>query len=257
MASLRSALAVACTGVLLLSACSAAPAASPSAEATPRGGRSQQARMNGTYGLIADISGATLQVQGQSGQTAVTYTDATSITQQKAGTTADLVAGACVTIRGEEAADASGGLTAQTIAVTPDMSVWLMSMFPAPLEQEGTPAPAPVGAPSLTMYHTRGEVPAFAVKVSCVSLNDLAMNTMSVPSATLGTEPLFEVSNPHAVALMIVGVVRAPSSRHPAAFDVVGLLSLNRLHVHGPLPELTRVISVKVIPLKGRQSATE
>lgn len=118
MASLRFALTAACAGLLLLSGCSASasPAASPSSEATPQGGRPQQARMNGTYGLIADISGTTLQVQGTSGQTAVTYTDATAFTQQKAGTPTDLVEGVCVTVRGEEGTD--GAVTAQSIAVT-------------------------------------------------------------------------------------------------------------------------------------------
>lgn len=120
MPSLRLTLTVTCAGLLLLSGCSASasPAASPSPEATLRSGRPQQARMNGTHGLIADISGTTLQVQGTSSQTAVTYTDATAFTQQKAGTTADLVEGVCVTIRREEAGT-DGAVAARSIAVTP------------------------------------------------------------------------------------------------------------------------------------------
>ena len=120
----RALLAVACAGLLLLGGCSAAPTATqsadkPSGTATARAGGNATARAGGnrvpgTFGLIADISGTTLQVQGSSGQTAVTYTDTTTITSQTAGSTADLTQGSCVSVRGA----AASGTAATSITIS-------------------------------------------------------------------------------------------------------------------------------------------
>ncbi len=59
-------------------------------------------RMPGTFGLIAAVNGNVLQVRGQgqsSGQTAVTVTDSTTVTDQVAGTLADVTTGVCVVVR--------------------------------------------------------------------------------------------------------------------------------------------------------------
>lgn len=128
MKKIATLLATGCTGLFLLTGCSAAASttAAPAATQTPgqtggTGQRGQRNQVNGTFGIIADISGNTLQVQGTNEQTAVTHTDTTTFTRQQAGTTADLVAGACVTVRGTgqsaEAADAA--VPAASITVTP------------------------------------------------------------------------------------------------------------------------------------------
>ncbi len=123
-----------CAGVLLLAGCSSAQSATttgstPAGTASGRQG-SQTARIPGTFGLIAEITGKTLQVQGTSAQTAVTYTDTTTITRQASGTAADLKAGVCVSVRSAEssgsgtaspasgAGEASGNVTASSITIS-------------------------------------------------------------------------------------------------------------------------------------------
>lgn len=134
MTHFRPALATACLGVLLLSGCSAAAATSPSATPDAQGPRSQQTRMNGTYGLIAAISGTTLQVQGSSGQTAVSYSDSTTVTEQKAGTVADLVVGACATVRSDQPTGASAGGPSSAAPASDPSAVAAASITVAPSE---------------------------------------------------------------------------------------------------------------------------
>ncbi len=91
-----------------LSACSSATtgsSATPSAGSSPQGAAPGQPdgqdgrggdRQPGVSGLIADITDQTMQVQGSDGQTAVTWTDATTFTQRVTGTAADVTVGVCV-----------------------------------------------------------------------------------------------------------------------------------------------------------------
>src|SRR5471032_1356462 len=82
--------AAACCAVLILSACgsgTSAPAAAPQSPTTASpsvgagGGAGGAARaFPGATGLLAQIDGTTLQVQGADTQTAVTYTAATTFT---------------------------------------------------------------------------------------------------------------------------------------------------------------------------------
>ena len=66
-------LAAGCAGLLLLTGCSAASASSSPSAAAAGGSRTARTpQASGTYGLIAAISGTTLQVQGANAQTAVT-----------------------------------------------------------------------------------------------------------------------------------------------------------------------------------------
>jgi hypothetical protein len=64
-----------------------------------RGGGNRPGGVPGVNGKIAAIDGATLQVQGASDQTAVTYSAATKFTETVAGAKSDVVPGACVTVR--------------------------------------------------------------------------------------------------------------------------------------------------------------
>ncbi|WP_116950029.1 hypothetical protein [Jiangella endophytica] len=72
----------------------------------------------GAFGVVAANDGTTLQVQGTSGQVAVTWTDATAITSTVAGSVADLVAGACVLVQSEGGAPEIAEVTATSVAVT-------------------------------------------------------------------------------------------------------------------------------------------
>ncbi|MBK7820933.1 MAG: hypothetical protein IPJ61_07585 [Tessaracoccus sp.] len=121
--------------VCALSACSASeppiPVAdsSPTAQATtgpadqqgqqdrPQQDGSRGQRMPGVQGLIAQIDGSTMQVQGSDGQTAVAWTDDTTFTRQAAGSAEDILAGACITAFGD-AAEGSDGVRATRVTLT-------------------------------------------------------------------------------------------------------------------------------------------
>ncbi len=109
-------LAAGCAGLLLLTGCSAASASSSPSAAAAGGSRTARTpQASGTYGLIAAISGTTLQVQGANAQTAVTYSDSTTFTQQVTGAATDLKPGACVSVRGTTTSDTTAA-TAITVS---------------------------------------------------------------------------------------------------------------------------------------------
>jgi hypothetical protein len=69
--------------------------------------------MMGTFGLIAEVQGSTLQVQGDDGQTAVTFTDATTFTAQTTGTIDAVQVGLCVS--GTDSTDDESTATQLTV----------------------------------------------------------------------------------------------------------------------------------------------
>lgn len=93
--------ATACGGAKASTA-SAAPAPPPDGVA-----QGQQQGRPGVAGLIAEVSGRTLQVQGPTSQTAVTYTTTTRITETVNATAAAVKVGMCAQVR--TAAPAAGG----------------------------------------------------------------------------------------------------------------------------------------------------
>jgi hypothetical protein len=87
----------------------------------------------GANGEIAAIAGKTLQVQSPiDGQVAVTYTDATTFTEQVAAAASDLEVGDCVMVEGE----GEDELAATTVRITP--------------KTEGSCTPGMRGGPGLT-----------------------------------------------------------------------------------------------------------
>ncbi|PZF80988.1 hypothetical protein C1I92_23040, partial [Jiangella anatolica] len=93
-------------------------AASGSASEDAEAGGSRPGAFPGAAGMVAAIDGTTLQVQGMSGQVAVTYTDATAITAAVTGSAADVVAGVCVLVRSEDAGPESTEVVATSVAVS-------------------------------------------------------------------------------------------------------------------------------------------
>jgi hypothetical protein len=86
-----------------------------------RGGGNRPGGMPGVNGKIAAIDGSTLQVQGATDQTAVTYSAATKFTETVAGSKSDVVAGACVTVRpvaASPAPPAGSGVQAGVVTVS-------------------------------------------------------------------------------------------------------------------------------------------
>ncbi|MBM7519814.1 DUF5666 domain-containing protein [Nocardioides nitrophenolicus] len=95
-----------------------APSAQSAQSGGPNGGPG--GGLPGTFGLIAAVNGDVLQVRGQgqsAGQTAVTVTDATTITDQAAGTLADVTTGVCVVVRTADG-DVTGNADSAPTAVT-------------------------------------------------------------------------------------------------------------------------------------------
>lgn len=76
------------------------------------------ANFPGAIGEIADVSGRTLQVQGNDSQVAVTYSDKTAITNTVDGTAADLKVGVCVTVQSRAQASAQPGAGGQDAAAS-------------------------------------------------------------------------------------------------------------------------------------------
>lgn len=121
------------TAALGLSACSsnananagsgaAATAAPTSAGRTAGANRAAP----GTSGLIAAVTGTTMQVQSRTEQVAVTWTGTTTFTQQVTGSLADVTVGSCITAMAAQtgatpATDAAAptALTAATVQIRP------------------------------------------------------------------------------------------------------------------------------------------
>lgn len=111
--------------------------------------------MPGVNGLIADITDTTMQVQGQSGQTAVTWSDTTTFTQQAAGTASDVTVGVCVS--GMQVED--GSVTRLSVTQATDGACSMgggggqpsggrPSEMPSGAPDGGEPSDMPSGAPS-------------------------------------------------------------------------------------------------------------
>lgn len=106
-----------CSAVLFMSACGGGTAATAGATATPTtsasggaGGDAGAARgFPGATGLLAQIDGTTLQVQGTDAQTAVTYSPTTTFTDTVASTRSSVVVGACVQARSARLVAGPGG----------------------------------------------------------------------------------------------------------------------------------------------------
>lgn len=110
------------TGLLVLTGCGPATFSAAGSEPSSQTGQSGAGRFGGgnrTSGLIADISGKTLQVQSSDAQTAVTWTSKTTFTTQLSQPLSAVKVGACVVAQAAQAA-ASGSttITATTIAVS-------------------------------------------------------------------------------------------------------------------------------------------
>jgi hypothetical protein len=101
-----------CSAVLLVSACGGGTAASSGAAAAPTtaaSGGSGARGFPGATGLLAQIDGTTLQVQGTDTQTAVTYSPTTTFSDTVAATRSSVVVGACVQARSARLVAGPGG----------------------------------------------------------------------------------------------------------------------------------------------------
>lgn len=147
-------LALAAVGLIVLSGCGAGS----DAATDPQGYGSDQGRvrgmaggMPGTSGKIAAIDGSTLQVQSSDAQTAVTYTDSTTISQQVGAALADVTVGSCVMITSADGSEASEtAVTAGTVRITEktDGSCAVGGGFAGGQRPGGAPSDMPTDMPT-------------------------------------------------------------------------------------------------------------
>ncbi|MFZ0158895.1 MAG: hypothetical protein WAL50_07690, partial [Kineosporiaceae bacterium] len=96
-----------------------AASATGTPSASSRLGGAGSGRVPGTSGLIAEVTGTTMQVQDGSRQTAVTWTATTVMSKRVPASAADVVPGACVLVRTSAGqGSASGPVAATSIEVT-------------------------------------------------------------------------------------------------------------------------------------------
>jgi len=102
---------------LAVAACGGASASGNTGAATPSpsGGRAGFAR-NAAFGQLVQINGQTLILSGANGDSTVTFTPTTPITQTSTGTLADITAGNCITATGTKGGD--GTVTASTVILS-------------------------------------------------------------------------------------------------------------------------------------------
>lgn len=101
-------------GVLAVAACGSAAAGTTSPKASPSpSGRG--ARFNGAAGQLVQINGQTLILSNANGDTTVSYTSSTPITQSSTGSFADIATGVCISATGQK--DSSGHVTAAQVTV--------------------------------------------------------------------------------------------------------------------------------------------
>jgi len=109
-----------CCAVLFVSACGGGTSATVGATGSPTtatsGGVGSDAAggargFPGVTGLLAEIDGTTLQVQGTDTQTAVTYSGSTTFTNTVVARLSDVVLGTCVQVRSAQPDFGMGGAT--------------------------------------------------------------------------------------------------------------------------------------------------
>jgi hypothetical protein len=200
-------------GAFLLTGCaaSAAPAAAPttgSASSAPAGGQPGAGR--GVSGQIAAVSPGTLQVQGGTTQTAVTYTDSTTVTQAVSASASAVTVGECVT-----GITSPGAAAASSVAITPAVNGACAARGGFGGGAGGT---RPTGAPGGGAGGTRpsgapgagGFTPPVSGLVTAVTSTDVTVSTKTqTGSASTGSIKLdgstkFTTSQPATAAALVV-----------------------------------------------------
>ena len=106
---------VAGAGALGIAACGSAAAGTTAPKATPSPSPGRGARLNGAAGQLVQIKGQTLILSNSQGDTTVTYTSSTPISETSTAALADITAGECIVATGTK--DSTGQITAQQVNV--------------------------------------------------------------------------------------------------------------------------------------------
>jgi RNase P/RNase MRP subunit p29 len=147
-------LALLASGVLILSGCGPSTPTTATGGATPganRQGGGQNARFPGVSGLIVAVSGKTLQVRTNSGQSAVSYTSKTPITQEQKANVSAAKVGLCAVVRTAAAASSaapSSTITAESVSLSAATNGTCQGGFGGGQRPGGGRTAFPSGAPS-------------------------------------------------------------------------------------------------------------
>lgn len=241
--------AIAVGGLFMFTACGSddtgqdPPAADTQGSGQQGGG--QGGGMPGASGKIAAADGSTIQVQGNDSQTAVTYTDETTISQQVAGSLSDVKAGLCVTVTPADGSESSDTVvTAGSVRVTEKSDGSCQGGFgggrPSGMPEGGMPSGMPEGGmPSGGpgaggRFGTSGEVTAVSgdtITVAAMSFDPQAEEgaepeTTSVTVTTTGETTVTTTKTADATALTIGRCVTATGTS-----DDTGAVSAERIEV--------------------------
>lgn len=102
-------------GAVAIAACGSAAAGTTTPKGTPTPGAGRGAPRNGAAGQLVQMSGQKLILSNSSGDTTVTYTSSTPVTQTSTGTVSDIAPGVCMTATGQQ--DSTGHITASSVTV--------------------------------------------------------------------------------------------------------------------------------------------
>lgn len=123
-------------------------ATDPGAGAATAAGAPGDGQPPGAFGEIADADGKTLQVQGQAGQVAVTWTAKTEITQQVAAALSDVAVGSCVMVGSADQGEDAAAVTAASVRISPPVDGSCQGGFGGDDRPAGAPSAMPSGMPS-------------------------------------------------------------------------------------------------------------
>ena len=108
-------------GLLTVAACGGSAPGTALPQTTPTAGGTPRQGPPGVSGLLAALSGNTLQVQSTSAQTAVTYSAATAFTDTVKASAAEVTVGSCVMVRSSNPSTSSTpptSVTATSVSVS-------------------------------------------------------------------------------------------------------------------------------------------
>lgn len=245
---------------LVLAACSSSGASSTT---TSTGGSSRPPgsgsggfggrQLPGASGTIASVSGSTMEVQGSSSQTTVSFTSSTTISQRVSGSASSVVAGVCVSAFGKPTSGSSTSnnrfgqpVTASSVTVSQPTSGKCSSGFGGGAAGGGGfpgGGQAPQGTPPSSLPQGRrpsGQFGSFgaasglvtAVNGSSVTVQESNPQTGSTSSVTVtltGSTSYSEVQSATTSALVVGQCARAFGSS-----DSTGAIAAQSITVSSP-----------------------
>ncbi|MEU0269052.1 hypothetical protein [Nocardioides sp. NPDC006303] len=242
--------ALATVGLVALGGCGADgdAAADQQGQGYGQGQRQDQGMggMPGASGEIAAIDGSTLQVQSSDAQTAVTYTDETTISQQVSAALADVTVGSCVMVTTADGSESSEtAVTAGTVRITEKTDGSCAGGFGGGPRPEGMPTDMPTDLPSDMPegmpsggpggmgggMGTSGEVTAVSDSGFTVAATSRDSEETTSVSVTVGSETTYTTTGSAAKSVLVVGACVTATGEA----DETGAVTAERISVSDPV----------------------